>query len=107
MNESENQALIGAVSRREPENESSLRIHPAQQAELIQDQGVAEQKRIAPANFTRKREEHERNLDQGVKIPQRNTEQTKHIRIGLRNLFKNEINPIVTKTIPEENGCDG
>jgi uncharacterized protein involved in cysteine biosynthesis len=42
-----------------------------------------------------------------VNIPQLNKEQMRHIKVGLSELFKNEINPMITNLIPETGDWNG
>jgi hypothetical protein len=49
------------------------------------------------AHFIREKQEYEKKLNQGVNTPQLNTERMRRVTIGLKNLFKYEINPMTQK----------
>jgi hypothetical protein len=69
---------------------------------------VEEEERVIRGKFIRKKQEHEAKVNRGVNIPQLNKEQMRHIKIGLSESFKNEINPVITNRIPEKMiGIDG
>jgi hypothetical protein len=99
---------IGEIAARHAlEVESNLRINPEQVRARRQEMQVDEQERITRETFIRKKQEHEGNVSRGVNIPQLNGEQMRHIKSGLSELFKNEINPMITKMMPAEDDWDG
>jgi hypothetical protein len=88
-------------------NESSLGINPAQMREREHEAEKSEQERMMCAHFIRGKLEYEKKLNQAVKMLQLNTEQIWRVTIGLKDLFKYEINPMTQKMIPEKDDWDG
>jgi hypothetical protein len=91
-----------AHGRREQNNESSLRISPAQIAEQRQKAAENEQIRAKQTDFIHKGEQHEKNMSGGVNIPKLNAEQMHGAKSGLSDLFKNKINLMTIKIISEK-----
>jgi hypothetical protein len=77
-----------------------LRINP----ELANQRGAQEQAETARRRkcreFTRKKEQYERNISRGVNIPQLNADQMRRVKEGLSALFKWELNPILEDMMP-------
>jgi hypothetical protein len=57
--------------------------------------------------FIRKRDEHLRQIEPEVNIPRLNKEQMRKIKMGLKDLFKHEINSLVTEPQPDPGDRDG
>jgi hypothetical protein len=55
----------------------------------------------------RKRDEYLRQMERGINIPRLNKEQMWKIKTGLEDLFKHEINPLVTEFQPDPRDWDG
>jgi hypothetical protein len=84
-----------------------LRIHSAQVIQQRQEAELNEQIRATRAEFIRKKSQHEKNVSRGVNIPQLNAQQRKNMKNGLSNLFKNELNPMIMRTMPDKGDWDG
>jgi hypothetical protein len=91
--------IEGIAARDEIDNESNLRINLDQMRTRRQNMQADVQERITRDTFIRKKQEHEENRRRGVNIPQLNGEQMRPIRNRLSELFKYEINPMMTKMI--------
>jgi hypothetical protein len=78
-----------------------LRINPALIAERRQMQQEEEQKQRRQLEYIRKSEQHQRNISRGVNIPQLNSEQMRRVRVGLSDLFRSELNPMMERMFPE------
>jgi hypothetical protein len=55
----------------------------------------------------RKRDEYQRQMEQGVNIPRLNNEQMRKIKTGWEELFKYEIDPLMTEFQPDPGDWDG
>jgi hypothetical protein len=55
----------------------------------------------------RKRDEYLRQMERGVNIQRLNKEQTRKIKTGLEDLFRHEINSLMTEFQPDPGDCDG
>jgi hypothetical protein len=97
----------GIAARQELENESHLRINPEQVKARRREMRVEEEERVTRDKFIKKKQEHEANVNRGVNIPQLNKEQMRRLKVGLSELFKNEINSMITNMIPEKDDWNG
>jgi hypothetical protein len=57
--------------------------------------------------FIRKRDEYMRQMEREVNIPRLNKEQMQKNKMGLEDLFKHEINPLMTEFQPDPGDWDG
>jgi hypothetical protein len=69
------------VARREPENETSLRMNPESARAKGREMEVEEEKRVTRHKFIQQKQEHEANVNRGVNIPQLNKEQMRQIKV--------------------------
>jgi hypothetical protein len=80
--------------------DNSLRIHPAlvvqrSEAQRAKCEAIAERE-----EFMKKEEHDEGHISQDVNIPQLNGDQRRQVKEGLSDLFKGELNPLLTRMMP-------
>jgi hypothetical protein len=94
------------AERREQNIAPGLRMHPAQVIQQRQEAELNEQIAATRAEFIRKKNHHEANVSRGVNIPQLNAQQMKSVKAGLSDLFKNELNRMIAKMMPDKGDWD-
>jgi hypothetical protein len=50
-----------------------------------------------------KKEMHQQNTSRGVNIPQLNSAQMRQVGVGSKDLFEDELSPILEKIMPDDN----
>jgi hypothetical protein len=58
-------------------------------------------KEVKRADFIRKKEQYEQEINRGVNIPQLNGKQMRRVKVGLSDLFKGDLNPMLKQMMPE------
>jgi hypothetical protein len=82
-------------------NDHGLRINPALIIQRRNEERANEADRLRRSEFIKKKEQHQRNIDRGVNIPQLNGQQMRRVKVGLSDMFKGELNPMMEKMMPE------
>jgi hypothetical protein len=84
-----------------------LRIEAGRIVQRDEEEQAAVDREGRRAQFIRKRDEYLRQIERGVNIPRLNKEQMRKIKMGLEDLFKYEIDPLVTEFQPDPGDWDG
>jgi hypothetical protein len=78
-----------------------LRIEPGRIVQRDEEQQAAVDRGGRRIQFIEKRHEHLRQMERVVDVPRVNKEQMRRIKMGLENLFKYKINPLMTELQPD------
>jgi hypothetical protein len=90
-------SIAGAESQR---RDHDLRMNPRWK-EQSEKRAEEEARRIWKCNeFIKRKEQYERLVSRGVNIPQLNAEQMRKVKVGLSDLFRGELNPILEQMMP-------
>jgi 3-dehydroquinate dehydratase len=93
-------AAVAAAEDERARRDNSLRINPALVVQREEAQRVELEEIAQREEFVRRKEHYERQISQGVNIPQLNADQMRRVKEGLSDLFKGELNPLLTRMMP-------
>jgi hypothetical protein len=86
---------------------SHLRIEAGRIVQRDGEEQAAVDRQGLRSQFIRKRDEYLRQMERGINIPRLNKEQMRNIKSGLEDLFKHEINQLMTEFQPDPGDWDG
>jgi hypothetical protein len=76
-------------------------VNPALIVQQEEVQRAEAEKRRIREDFIRKKEHYEREISRGMNIPQLNADQMRRMKVGLIDLFKGELNPMLEQMMTE------